>query len=241
MGALDSKIAIVTGASRGIGRAIAIKLAAAGARVIVNYTRSAREAETLAGEIGGLAVQADISLRADIHRLWDSAEAAFGGVDILVNNAGIAIFKPVALMSEEDFDRTFALNTRGAFFCAKEAALRLRPHGRIVNISTGATVSGSANAAAYCGSKAALEQLTRSLARELGSRSITVNTVSPGFTDTDMLAQFPALVEMAPAASVLGRVGKTEDVADVVAWLCSEESRWITGQNLQAGGGASML
>ena len=241
MGALDSKIAIVTGASRGIGRAIALKLAAAGAKVVINYAQSAVEATTLAAEIGGLAVQADIAVLADIGRLWDAAEAAYGGVDILVNNAGIAVFKPVTMTTPDDYDHVFALNARGAFFCAKEAALRLRPHGRIVNISSGATIAGTANGAIYCGSKAALEQLTRALARELGPRSITVNTVSPGFTDTDMLAQFPRLVEIAPSMSALGRVGKTEDVADVVAWLCSEESRWITGQNLQAGGGATIV
>lgn len=231
----------MTGASRGIGCAVARKLAAEGARVVVNYTRSAAEAQAVATEIDGLAVQADVAILGDIQRLFHAAETNFGGLDIVINNAGIAIFKPVSESTEEDFDRTFAVNARGAFFCCREAAQRLRDGGRIVSISSGATVGGTAGGAMYCGSKAAVEQLTRALARELGPRGITVNTVSPGFTETDMLGQFPHLVDIAPKMSPLGRVGQPTDVAGVIAWLCTEEARWITGQNIQAGGGASML
>ncbi|WP_321475637.1 glucose 1-dehydrogenase [uncultured Paludibaculum sp.] len=238
---LSGKTAIVTGASRGIGRAIASSLASEGARVIVNYTRSASEAEALAAEISGLAVQADVSVVADIRRLFDAAEAAFGPLDILINNAGVASFQPVADSTEEQYDQIFSVNARGTYFCCREAALRLRNGGRIVSISTGATVSSPAGSAIYCSSKAAVEQLTRALAHELGPRSITVNTVSPGFTDTDMLNQFPTLVGIAAGMSPLGRVGQPSDVADVIAWLCTDEARWVTGQNVQAGGGASMV
>ncbi|MGJ5814684.1 SDR family oxidoreductase [Paludibaculum fermentans] len=238
---LLGKTAIVTGASRGIGRAIASSLASAGARVVINYTRSAADAESLAAETGGLAVQADVSVVADIRRLFDTAESTLGPVDFLINNAGVANFQPVAPSTEEQFDQVFSVNARGTYFCCREAALRLRNGGRIVSISTGATVSSPAGGAIYCGSKAAIEQFTRVLARELGPRGITVNTVSPGFTDTDMLNQFPPLVAMAAGMSPLGRVGQPADVAEVVAWLCSEEARWITGQNVQAGGGASMV
>lgn len=240
MPTLSGKTAIVTGASRGIGHAIARKLAAEGAQVVINYTRSATEAETLATDTGGLAVQADIADPLQVAHLFDTAEAHYGPLDILINNAGVAIFSPIAAMSLEDFDRTFAINTRGAFLCAQQAARRLRDNGRIVAISTGATFTSGPNSGAYCGSKAALEQFTRALAKELGHRGITANTVSPGFTDTDMLHQFPHLVAIAQQMSPLGRMGQPQDVADVVAWLCTEQARWVTGQNLQAGGGVSM-
>ena len=241
MPTLSGKTAIVTGASRGIGRAIARKLAAEGAHVVINYTRSAAEAESLAAETGGLAVQADVADPLQVTHLFATAEAHFGPLDILVNNAGVAIFSPISAMSLEDFDRTFAINTRGTFLCVREATQRLRDNGRIISISTGATFTSGPNSGVYCGSKAALEQFTRALAKELGARGITANTVSPGFTDTDMLKQFPHLIAVAEQMSPLGRMGQPEDVADVVAWLCTDQARWVTGQNLQAGGGVSMV
>jgi 3-oxoacyl-[acyl-carrier protein] reductase len=237
---LAEKVAIVTGGSRGIGRGIAESLAKEGARVIVNYTRSEAEAERAAKKFGGLAVRADVSDPRHVTALFETAEREFGGIDILVNNAGVAVFKPLAETTDEDYDLVFGVNTRGAFCCLREAARRLRDHGRIVNLSTGATVQGTVGGAVYCGSKAALELFTRCLARELGPRGITVNTVSPGFTETDMLRQFPELVDLAPSMSPLGRVGQVEDVARVVSWLCTPEASWMTGQNIQAGGGVSM-
>lgn len=237
---LENKVAIVTGGSRGIGRGIAESLAREGARVVVNYTRSEVEAESIARAYGGLAVRADVSNPSHVRALFETAEHEFGGIDILVNNAGVAVFKPMAETTDEDFELVFGVNTRGAFYCLREAARRLRKGGRIVNMSTGATVHGTAGGSIYCGSKAALQLFTRCLARELGDRLITVNTVSPGFTETDMLRQFPHLVDMAPSMSPLGRVGQVEDVARVVTWLCTPDADWMTGQNIQAGGGASM-
>ncbi|MFZ5927080.1 MAG: SDR family oxidoreductase [Acidobacteriota bacterium] len=240
MGLLKGKAAIVTGASRGIGRAIAERLAADGARVVVNYSKSAAAAEALAARIGGIAVRADVSQKQEVAEMFDRAEAAFGGLDIVVNNAGVALMKALADFSDEEFERVFAVNTRGAFYCCREAARRLRDGGRIVNLSTGATVGGTAGGSVYCASKASVEQFTRALARELAPQRITVNTVSPGFTETDMFASLPHLAELAPKLTPLGRAGKPEEVAAVVAWLCSEDARWITGQNIQAGGGLTM-
>jgi 3-oxoacyl-[acyl-carrier protein] reductase len=241
MGSLTGKTAIVTGASRGIGRAIAERLAAEGARVVVNYAGSAAAAEELAARIGGLAVRADVSQKQEVLEMFDRAETAFGGLDIVVNNAAVAVMKPLAEFSDEEFERVFAVNTRGAFYCCREAARRLRAGGRIVNISTGATVGGTAGGSVYCASKAAVEQFTRALARELAPRRITVNTVSPGFTETDMFASLPHLAELAPKLTPLGRAGRPEEIAAVVAWLCTEDASWITGQNIQAGGGLTMV
>jgi len=238
---LTGKTAIVTGAARGIGRAIAERLAADGARVVVNYARSAAAAEELAARIGGIAVRADVSKKQEVLEMFDQAERAFGGLDIVVNNAAVALMKPLAEFSDEEFEQVFSINARGAFYCCREAARRLREGGRVVNLSTGATVGGTAGGSVYCASKAAVEQFTRALARELAPRRITVNTVSPGFTETDMFASLPHLAELAPRLTPLGRAGKPEEIAAVVAWLCTEDARWITGQNIQAGGGLTMV
>ena len=242
MTSLTGKVAIVTGASRGIGRAIAQRLAQDGASLVINYGRSADEAKELVSTIeadGGqaLAVQADISQVADIRRLFQETLARFGKLDILINNAGVAIYKPLAEATEEDFDSTFALNAKGTFFALQEAVRHIADNGRIVSISTGGTVLGSAGGSFYSGSKAAVEQFTKALAKEIGDRGITVNVVSPGFTDTEMLAKNPQFKEMGAKMSPLGRLGQPEDIADVVAFLVSEKGRWITGQNIEAGGG----
>lgn len=242
MTSLTGKIAIVTGASRGIGRAIAERLAADGASVVINYARSADEAQEVVKAIEekgskAVALQANMSQIADIRRLFQETVDRFGGLDILVNNAGVAIYKPMVEATEEDFDKTFALNARGTFFCLQEAARRMTQGGRIVNISTGGTAMGSPGSSFYTGSKAAVEQFSKALSKEIGDRGITVNVVSPGFTDTEMLANNPQFKEMGTKMSPLGRLGQPQDIADVVAFLASEQGRWITGQNIQAGGG----
>ncbi len=241
---LRGKKAIVTGSSSGIGRAIAEGLARRGATVAIHYANGADKARAVVAGIekdGGkaFALQADIGKVAEVRRLFEGACERLGGLDILVNSAGVAAYKPVIAVTEEDFAATFDVNARGTFFALQEAARRIRNGGRIVSISTGGTVSGAASAAIYCGSKAAVEQFTKALAKELGAKNVTVNTVSPGFTDTEMLAQHPEFKTMGAQLSPFGRLGTTHDVADVVIFLAGEGGRWVTGQNIQAGGGVA--
>ena len=242
MGTLDGKVAIVTGASRGIGRAVAERLGRDGARVIVNYAQNAGKAQEVveAVEAAGsqaVAVQSDIGRLEDVRRLFQAADERFGGVDIVINNASISVFKPHAEVSEEEFDRVFGLIARGTFFALQEAANRLRDGGRIVSISSGGTVTGGPGAGLYLGAKAAVEQFGLALAKELGPRTITVNAVLPGLTDTDGMIMPPEAVEQAVGMTPLGRLGQPEDVAGVVAFLVGEDGRWMTGQLVRAGGG----
>lgn len=239
---LAGKVAVVTGASSGIGRGIAERLAQEGATVIVNYGKSAGKAKEVVTGIeskGGkaFAIQADMSHVHDIRRLFQQSMDRGGRVDIVVANAGMFWQKPVSEVTEDEFDAMFALNTKGTFFTLQEAGRQVADGGRIVNISTAATAMSFPGAAVYCGSKAAGEQFTKTLAKELGPRGITVNTVSPGFTDTEMLAKDVQFREWAKNMSPLGRLGQATDIADIVAFLVGEEGGWITGQNIQAGGG----
>jgi 3-oxoacyl-[acyl-carrier protein] reductase len=237
---LRGKAALVTGASRGIGRAIALGLADRGAAVAVNYVRN----DQLAGEVvtairdkGGTAipVRADLSSLAGVTDMFDRAEKELGTLSIVVANAADAVVKPVVECTEEDFDRIFAINTKGVFFTLREAARRLRDGGRIIATSTGGTRMFFTETSLYLGSKGAVEQFVRVLSRELGARGITVNALSPGFTDTDLLPDRDR--EVAAGMSPFGRVGAPADVADVAVFLASDEARWVTGQNLGAGGG----
>lgn len=244
VGVVKGKVAIVTGASRGIGRAIAERLARDGAHVVVNYTARADAAKKVVAGIeakGGraVAIQADVSQLADVRRLFKETIRLFKRVDILVNNAGIFVYKSLGETTEEDFDRLFAVNTKGAFFAMQEAAKCMADGGRIVNISTGGTRLDFPGMAAYVGTKGALEQFTRVAAKELGPRKITVNTVSPGYTETDMLSD-PSFKAMGEQASPLKRIGTPKDVAAVVAFLVGPEGGWITGDTIQAGGGVAM-
>jgi 3-oxoacyl-[acyl-carrier protein] reductase len=245
MGTLTEKVAIVTGASDGIGRAIAERLAQNGATVVVNYGKSADKAEQVVTGIeakGGkaVAIQADMSKVGDVGRLVKDTVKRFGRLDILVNNAGMFMFKPLAETTEEEFDRMFALNTKGPYFALQEAVKVIQEGGRIVNISTDGTHIGFGGATAYLGSKGALEQFTKGLAHELAPKGVTVNTVSPGYTITAMLPPDPAFRQLGEQASPLKRLGMPNDIADVVAFVVSEEARWLTGQNIHAGGGVVM-
>ncbi len=243
MGSLDGKVAVVTGASRGIGRAIAEKLAEDGAKVVVNYTSNEEAANEVVSKIenrGGkaVAVQADTGEISEVRTLFEEATSRFGRLDVLVNNAGIIAPEMIAEATEEAFDRQFAVNVKGVFFAMQEAAKRLEDGGRIINVSSVNTLMSPPASAAYNATKAAVEQFARTGAKEFGGRGITVNAVSPGATDTDMLAGAPPeRREMAAQMAPLGRLGEPRDIADVVAFLASDEARWITGQNLQAGGG----
>ncbi len=242
MGDLEGKVAIVTGASRGIGRAVAERLGRDGAKVVVNYMQNAAKAQEVveAVEASGsraVAVQSDIGKVEEVRRLFRTADERFGGVDAVINNASISIFKPHTEVDEEEFDRVFGLVARGTFFALQEAAKRLRDGGRIVNISSGGTVTGGPMAGLYLGAKAAVEQFSLALAKELGPRGITVNAVLPGLTDTDGMIMPPEAVEQAVSMTPLGRLGQPEDVAGVVAFLVGEDGRWMTGQLVRAGGG----
>jgi 3-oxoacyl-[acyl-carrier protein] reductase len=244
MASLAGKVAIVTGASRGIGRAIALRLSQEGASVVVNYARGVDQAKDVVSAIeaaGGkaLAVQADVSKTAEIGDLFDRTQETYSQIDILVNNAGVTLTKPVAEVTEAEFDNLFAINVKGTFFACQEAAKRMAEGGRIVNFSSSTTAIMMPTYGVYVATKGAVEQLTRSLAKELGDREITVNVISPGPTDTELftVGKTAEQIQRFTQMTALGRLGKVEDIADVTAFLCSEQARWITGQNLRVNGG----
>jgi 3-oxoacyl-[acyl-carrier protein] reductase len=243
MARLSGKVAIVTGASSGIGRAIAERLSEDGALVVIHYATNAEKAEQVAAGIqakGGkaLTMQADIRQVAEARRLVAETLARFSRLNILVNNAGKFLPKAFLDTTEEEFDAVMALHARGPYFATQQAARVMKDGGRIVNISTAGTHMHFPGATAHLASKAALEQLTKGLALELAPRGITVNAVAPGITDTGVLTE--PYRQMGVRECPLGRLGAPKDIADVVAFLVSEEARWVTGQTIQAGGGMVM-
>ena len=244
MNAPSSKVALVTGASRGIGAAIAERLAADGFAVIINYAGSAGEAEALAKGIeqaGGRAItaQADVSDPTAVARLFDAAEAAYGGVDVLVNNAGIMRLASIAESDDGLFDSHVAINLKGVFNTLREAAKRLRAGGRIINMSSSQATMLHPTYGVYAATKAAVEALTHVLSRELRGRNITVNAVAPGPTATKLFLDgkpqqvIDHLTKLAP----LERLGQPQDVANTVAFLAGPDGGWINGQVLRANGG----
>ncbi|HEU0184734.1 MAG TPA: SDR family oxidoreductase [Blastocatellia bacterium] len=238
---LRGKTALITGGSRGIGRAIALGLASHGAAVVIGYLKNdalAREVVKTIADAGGkaAAVQADLSRPAEVTRLFDEAERTVGVLDIVVANAADIAVKPLADCTDEDYERIFNTNTKGVFFTLKEAARRLNDGGRIIVSSTGGTKMFFPGQSLYLGSKGAVEQFVRALSWELGGRGITVNVVSPGPTETDMMQE--RYRDKAAGLSPFNRIGDPKDVADVAVFLATDAARWVTGQNIGAGGGA---
>lgn len=241
---LSGKIALVTGSSRGIGRAIAERLSCEGASVAINYVNNSNSArEVVAGieTAGGaaIALQGDVSKLEDIKGLFDQTIKHFGRLDVLINNAGIRISKNVADIKEAEFDRLFAINVKGTFFACQQAARRLSDGGKIINVSSAVTRMMLPGYSIYAASKGAVDQITRALAKELGGRNITVNAVSPGPVDTDLFRDGKSeeqIQQMAQMAA-LGRIGQVQDIADAVAFLASEAARWISGQSIHVSGG----
>ncbi|WP_305041419.1 3-oxoacyl-[acyl-carrier-protein] reductase [Geoalkalibacter sp.] len=241
------KVAVVTGASRGIGRAIALQFAAGGAKVVLS-ARSAQAVEDLAAEIsaaGGqaLAIAGDIALTADVEELFRKAGETFQRVDILVNNAGITRDGLLLRMKDEDWDAVLDTNLKGAFLCMRAAAklMSKQKYGRIVNISSVVGEMGNPGQANYCASKAGLIGLTKSVARELARRNVTVNAVTPGFIVTDMTESLPEKTKEDLSAQIpLGRLGEANEVAQAVLFLSSDQAAYITGQVLGVNGGMYM-
>jgi 3-oxoacyl-[acyl-carrier protein] reductase len=242
MAQLTGKVAIVTASSRGIGRAVAKRLSRDGAAVVVNYVSSPDKAEAVVQEIEGqggrgIAIQGSVANKADVLRLFDETEQKLGAIDIVVNVAGVLVFKPHAELTDEDFDKVFAVNARGAMYVLQEAAKRVKDDGRIVQFSTVGTMIPVPAGGLYAASKAAGERLAFVLAKEVAHRLVTVNVISPGATDTEGLTMPKENIDQVVQQTPLGRLGQPEDIADVVAFLVSDNARWVTGQNIQASGG----
>ena len=244
---LDGKVALVTGASKGIGAAIAQHLAAEGAAVVVNYSSSKEGADRVVGEIVGrggkaVAVQANVAKQADIQRLFAEAKRAFGRLDILVNNAGVYEFAPLEDVTPEHFHKQFDLNVLGLLLASREAVKLFGPAGgAIINISSVVSTSAPPTASVYSATKAAVDTVTRSLAKELGPRKVRVNSINPGMVETEGwhaagIADSD-LHKQVEAQTPLGRIGQPRDIAPAAVFLASDDSAWLTGETLYISGG----
>ena len=243
---LSGKVAIVTGASKGIGASIAKHLAAEGASVVVNYSSSKQDADKVVAEIsanGGraVAVQGDIAKKADIELLFAETIKAFGPLDILVNNAGVYEFQPLESVTEEHFHRQFNLNVLGLILATQEAAKQFNSQGgSVINISSVASTATPATASVYSATKAAVDAVTKALAKELGPRKIRVNAINPGMVETEGLHASGVADNLRPqveAQTPLGRIGQPHDIATAAVFLASSDSEWITGENFVIAGG----
>ena len=243
MKTLDQKVILVTGASRGIGAAVAHKLAAEGAKVIVNYAGGKDAAEQTVNNIksnGGdaIALQADVAKADEVAALFDQAIAHYGKIDVLVNNAGVMITKLLKDTTDEDFTRQFDINVRGTFNTLREAATKLADNGSIINFSSSTTRLMMPTYGTYVASKGAVEQLTRVFAKEVGSRGINVNAVLPGPTNTELFTKGKPqeVIERLASLNAFNRIGEPEDIAKVVAFLASDDAKWISGQTIGLNG-----
>lgn len=236
------RVAVVTGAGRGIGKAAAQRLARDGVAVVVGYRADTTSAEATVEAIRGLggealAVRADASNSVELAGLLDRAESTFGGLDIVVHTAYGIAFGPLPNLSDEDYTKTFAANSRATFELLRAAGQRMRDGGRFIFVSTGATRLTTPGAALYAASKAAGESLIRAAAREFGGRRITVNSILAGHTETDALLSAPVPLEQFRAQIPMGRLGQPDDIADAIGLLASTDARWITGQSIAVDGG----
>jgi 3-oxoacyl-[acyl-carrier protein] reductase len=243
MNTLKNKIAIVTGASKGIGASVAKTLAGAGAAVVVNYAGSKDAAEQVVNDItsdGGtaIAIQGDVSKPGEVKNLFAQTIARFGRVDILVNNAGVMITKPIADTTDEEFDKQFNINVKGVFNALREAATHLADKGSIVNFSTSVNRIMLPGYGTYVATKAAVEQLTRVFAKEVGKRGINVNSISPGPTNTELFTNGKSdeTISRLASLSAFNRIGDPQDIANVVLFLVSDEAKWISAQNVGVNG-----
>lgn len=241
---LEGKVAVVTGASKGIGAGIAKALAAQGATVIVNYASSQSDADAVVTQITGhggkaFAIQADMSLAQDVIRLFETVKSKYGVLDVLVNNAGVAVFEMIDDLTEDAFHKQFNLNVLGYLLAVREAVKLLGPNGSIINISSILSTDPYLASSVYSATKGAVDTLTFALARELGSRGIRVNSILPGHTNTpatdgNFAGEFG---EKLVAGTPLGRFGEPEDIAPLAVFLASEDSHWVTGESIRASGG----
>ncbi|KAJ6070622.1 hypothetical protein PENARI_c002G08215 [Penicillium arizonense] len=256
---LAGKVAIITGASRGIGAAISLKLAHQGANIALNYKSNANAAEEVAKEIRTLGVRAitlkaDVSQQEEVKAMFEAAQKEFGRLDIVVSNSGIEHFADIADVKGEDIDAVFAVNVKGQFFVAQQAYKYMEDFGRVMLTSSISAVKGVPRHAVYAASKAAVQGMTKCLAVDFGSRNITVNCIAAGGVKTDMYTEMSAkyipggdkmspqqIEELLSKWSPLGRVGEVEDVAGVAALIASPDSQWLTGQTWQVSGGSYMV
>ncbi|SKC87127.1 3-oxoacyl-[acyl-carrier-protein] reductase [Maledivibacter halophilus] len=245
---LSGKTAIVTGGSRGIGKAVALKLAEKGANIVVNYTSNSTKAEEVVNEIKkmgreALAIKADVSNSDDVKNLIKETEKQFSNIDILINNAGITKDTLLIRMKEDDWDKVMSVNLKGTFLCTKLVGKKMmkQRRGKIVNIASIVGIIGNAGQANYSASKAGIIGFTKSTAKELASRGINVNAVAPGFIETEMTKKLSEEVVENYAKNIpLGKMGTPEDVANVVFFLCSQEASYVTGQVINIDGGMVM-
>ena len=247
MSRLTGKVAIVTGASKGIGAGIAKRLGVEGAAVVVNYSSSREGAERVVAEITGkggkaVAVQGDVSNAEDVRRLFEEAKKAFGSLDVLVNNAGVFEFEPIEEVTEQEFHREFNTNVLGPILTIQQALKHFGPDGgSVINISSIASENPVPNSLVYSATKSAVDSITRVLSKELGARKIRVNTIAPGGVETEGVHRIGLIgsdfQKQMVEATPLGRFGQPEDIAQVAVFLASEDSRWLTGERIAASGG----
>ncbi|TXI95743.1 MAG: SDR family oxidoreductase [Chryseobacterium cucumeris] len=241
---LTEKVAVVTGSSKGIGAAIALKLAQKGAKVIVNYSGNQAAADETVSRItstGGqaIAVKADVSRKEEVEHLFDKTIEHFGKVDIWVNNAGVMLNALIKDLSEEQLEKQLDINIKGVFYSLQQAATKLSDNGSIINLSSTVTRTIFPTYGVYAATKAAVEQMSRIFAKEIGSRGINVNCVLPGPTGTDLFlnGKSEELIKQLASTNAFGRLGTPEDIAEVVAFLASDQAKWISGQSIGANGG----